>query len=201
MAIGKGKMFVCLGVMVPLFAGCVRWSGSTEYFLGPVLYRYITPVDGKAYVGQVVRLGPWIETGANWGLTLGVSDRITVDPKVASVKRGTLVSRNRWLAALSFSPAQIAGAWRCSPLYLRIDRDAQDYFISRTMAGGEITFGKEANAFTVGYARTTLFTPPADALAKLHFKDNRPLEAEASVWFDVTEPGDLSESLIQEATQ
>lgn len=201
MAYRKRKMIIGCGLAMPLLNACVHWSGGAEHYWGPVFYRYVTPHEGHAYVGQVISLGLWAESGAQWGMTFGASNRVTVDPIAVSVKKGNLVGRNYWRAPLSITTSETGGNWRFSPMHLSIEREEQDYFSSRTLEGIELVFGKKTNAFTVGYARDTLFTPPPDALAKLRFQDDRPLAAEATVWLDITDPGEISANLVNEAAQ
>lgn len=198
----SSKMFGCLCLLlVPFFSACVWRTDDAEHYIGPVLFRYAAPPIGKAYVGQMVRLGLSAEAGTSWGLALGVSERIAVAPLVAATsKNDQPPSHNRWRVPLSFSQTPTAGEWNFSLLYLHVEREPGSFFISRTIHGAEIVLGEEANAFSIGIVSRTLFTPPDNTISKLHYERARPLESQAKVWLDVPEHGDLPSDLIKEIT-
>lgn len=193
-------IFGCLGLLLaPFFTACVWRADDAEHYIGPVIFRYSAPPNGNAYVGQVVRLGVSAEAGTSWGIALGASERITVAPLVIpATNKDQTSSHGRWMMPLSFSPTPTVGKWNFSLLYLRVARDPGSFFLSRAIQGAEIVFGEEANALSVGIAHRTLFTPPDNAISRLRFDDNRPLESRATVWLDVPEHDGLPDSLLKE---
>lgn len=196
------KMFNFLSLLLTLLlSACVLKTRDTEHYLGPVMFRYAAPPKGNAYVGQVVRLGLSTEVGRSWGVSLGMSERIAVTPLVSSAeKKNQIINHSRWLMPLSFFQTPTAGEWNFSLLYLRVEREPGIFFISRTIYGAEIVVGEEANAFSVGTVSRTIFTPPDNAISKLHYERDRPLKALAKVWFNVAERNDLPSDLIKEIT-
>lgn len=198
----SSKLFGCFGLLIaPFFSACV-WRGvDAEHYIGPVLFRYVTPSNGNAYVSQVVRFGVAAEAGTSWGIALGMSERIAVTPQFAPTgKKDQRARHNRWLMPLSFSQTPTSGEWNFSLLYLRVEREPGIFFISRTTHGAEIVVGEEATAFSLGTVSRTLFTPPDNAISKLHFERARPLKSLAKVWLEVPEHGDLPSDLIKEKT-
>jgi hypothetical protein len=188
--------------LLTLYLGGCSWqSDNAEHFIGPMLFRYSAPPIGKAYVGQVIRFGISAEAGINWGLSIGLLDRVAVTPLVSTPgKTVQAQSIPQWVMPLGHSRTPEAGRWNFCLVYCRVERKAGIFFISRTIHGAEMVVGGEANAFSIGIVSRTLFTPPDDAIAKLHYERARPLESQAMVWFDIPERGDLPSGLLKEIT-
>ncbi|CAG1000609.1 hypothetical protein GPROT1_03843 [Gammaproteobacteria bacterium] len=196
MRLRRPEIIACPSLLLALLLNACVWrSGDADHYLGPVLFRYSTPPNRKAYVGQVVRLGLSAEAGNNWGIVLGVSERITVAPLLAATgQQDRDAAQYRWLMPLGFEQTPAADEWNLSLLYLRVEHGPGRFFLSRSIHGAEFALGEEANALTVGYARRTLFTPPDNAISRLRFDDSRPLASQATVWLDLPEHGSLPDN-------
>src|SRR5262245_44210932 len=64
-----------------LLAGCATLRiGGEEHYIGPVLYRYRPADSATGVISQVSRLGFWVEAGEQWGVALGVAERMAAVP-------------------------------------------------------------------------------------------------------------------------
>lgn len=184
MSVYKLQPIPLLGVgLGALLSACVWRTGTADHYFGPVWFRYTAPPAGKAYVGQVLRVGLGLEGGTNWGFSLGVSNRTAIAPVLADTAGQGREARPE-SGSMPWGPGGTlkAGVWNFSPFYLRVQREPRVFFIARTLHGGEAVVGQDGNALTLGYARRTLFTPPDHAFARLRYDDGQPLEAEAAAW-------------------
>ena len=191
-----GHFVFCVAL---LSSGCAWRMGNVEHYIGPVLFRYVGPPSGKAYVSQVIRYGISAEAGSEWGVSVGVSERIAVAPlPLPDGEARPPAPAPRWSTPLSLLRAPAANNWNLSVIYLRVEGLPRPHLVSRTIYGAEILVGSEVNALSVGAVWRTLFTPPENAFSMVHFDTSRPLEARAWVWFDAPERSVPISELLKE---
>lgn len=179
--------------------GCTWRSNGVEHYIGPVAFRYASPPKARAYVGQVVRWGIATEGGSSWGIALGRSERITVEPISSTDKeRIPATERPRWQVPSGFFQLPGEGDWNLSLIYLRVDAVAVPTFFCRTIYGAEAVAGNETIAFSIGAVTRTQFSPPKNAFSKLHFDSARPMDAVGRVWPDISESSIPSSDLLRE---
>lgn len=171
-------------IVAALFPGGCTWRvGHVEHHVGPVLFRYSEPPDGKAYVSQVLRFGLSVEGGTQARLSLGVSERITVSPRVFNPgEPGASIDSARWSTPLSLFPDSVPQRWNFSLLYLRVEGVSEPRFVSRSIYGAEVLFGVESNAVSVGAVSRTHLEPPANAFSLLRFNASHPMETLFWTW-------------------
>lgn len=184
-----------------LSGGCAWRSGGVEHYLGPVSFRHVSPPTGRAYVSQVVRWGLSTEGGSSWGISVGMSERISVAPVASAEKTGLATRRPRWTSPLSAAGMPAENEWHLSLLYLRVEDVPPPMLVSRTVFGAEAVAGQEVSAFTVGLATRTLSMAPANAFSTLHFESARPMEARAELRSDPAVLGFLPDESKKDVTQ
>jgi hypothetical protein len=183
------------------FGGCVWRSDNGDHYFGPALFRF-SAADGRAQVGQVVRVGFAAETGDSWGISLGWAERTAIAPEVRTNKpQGRGHGQVRYFTPLSSAEAPQPDQWHFSPLYLRVEHEPNILFLSRTIWGAEFLLGREMNTVTLGIARKTRFLPPGNAFSVVHFESTRPLKARATVWPVIDPRGAVPTDLIEEITK
>ncbi len=167
-----------------LCGGCAWRSGNTEHYWGPVLFRYAAPPQGKAYVSEQRHFVLLIESGRQWGISLGWKTRVAVAPQRVE---DTLSSQGRvsswlWSKPLSLFGGPEEGAWNLSLVYLRGERVPEPEFLSRSIYGVELGIGAETNALSLGTSRTTEARPHDNAMYSFRYDSRRPLETLFQVW-------------------
>jgi len=170
-------------VLALLTSGCTWRTGTVEHYLGPVFFRYNEPPEANAHVSQVMRIGVWAEAGTQGGLSVGLSQRIAVSPRLFdSGESGAPMAPVRWCMPLSPIPNPAPLRWHFSLLYLRVEGVSEPRFVNRMTYGAEVVVGKEANAFSVGATSRTWVKPPENALSLLRFDSSRPMVTLFWVW-------------------
>ena len=183
-------------LLVCFLSGCSWRTVDAEHYFGPVLYRFSDPLNAQAHVAQVRRIGVSAEAGTNWGIAIGMADRIVIAPKVIGMAEPEKPQ----------TPAQNtdSGAsedWHLSLLYLKIEPHPDSFFIAREVYGAGAVLGDEAHAISVGFASRTLFRPPANSLSQLHFVSSHPLQAKAALWRASNPIGPVSFDFMEKLTQ
>lgn len=183
-----------------LLSGCSLQTIDAEYYIGPVAFQYIAPPKGKAYVDQVMRFGIATEAGTNWGVTLGILERISVIPITVKSPQFTSINESQ-ASPWSLFAAPLINDWKLSLFYLCIERHADDYFLYRSVYGAELVVGMEISNLSLGAVRRTVFKPPDNAFSSLHFKSNHPMQAQARVWIDEHQSNNFPPELLEEITK
>jgi hypothetical protein len=163
---------VAIVLLVGLGGGCAWRSGGAEHYLGPVMFRHTAGAGGEAVVSQVRSLGLLAEGGRQWGLTLGMLDRITVAPRTAPGPVWT---------ALGVGPL-VPERWHLSLAYLRGIGVPAAPLVVRRLYGAQLAAGVEATALSVGVIVRADMRPPDDAVTLLEFDAASPLRARLTVW-------------------
>jgi hypothetical protein len=168
-----------------LVMACAVRVGDAEHYVGPVLFRYSGACRTDPAISQVVQAGVVGEAGRQWGMTLGVWERIAAtaaDGLRAAEPAEPCEDGVRWTAPLSIPFTLAPRRWTFSPIYLRCDGCGAPAFVARTAAGVQAVAGPEASALSVGVTTRTLATPPDDAFWVLRFDARRPMETRFTVW-------------------
>src|SRR6266478_2642247 len=71
-------------LLLLLASSCAIRSATADHYVGPVLYRRGTPCRDGADVTEVVQVGGAAETGREWGVSLGVIERVAATPRDAA---------------------------------------------------------------------------------------------------------------------
>lgn len=196
---GRQRIWVLLVAWT--LTGCTVYSERAEHHFGLVLYRYATPVSGQANVGQLIHPGLLLEAGKNWGITLGLAERINVIPQQAAGS-ATQSSDTGWQTAPTLSSSTPPEKqWNFSFFYLRVPQASSPYFIYRTHYGLGAALGEELTALSLGMTRRTLFVPQENAISTLHFQSDDPMETRAKVWPNISATGALPNDLLEELAQ
>ena len=177
------------GLMTPLVlvlliyitcAGCAIRVAQTEHFVGPIWFRYSADEATRPQVIEVVRFGVAAEMGNQWGVTLGVLDRIAVAPREPGVTDGA--ENYRWRLPLQSGPDPVPERWHVSWLYARVEGLRPAQLVRRVVYGAEVTAGPEARALSLGVtARMHIHALP-DAVSIVRFNSRWPLATRFTVW-------------------
>ena len=175
---------ICLLVVVVSSDGCSWRSGNVEHYWGPVLFRYATPPDGDSYVGEHVHFPILLEAGHQWGVVLGVQNRVVASPyrKDQPSADANAVGMAKWTMPFSFLGDPQPGRWNLSLLYLRCEYPFSPVFVSRSLIGLEVGIGGEANGLSVGISRTTEIRPATDGLYLFQYDSRSPLRTVFREW-------------------
>jgi len=180
--------------------GCAWRSGNTEHYWGPVLFRYIAPPTGKAYVSEQAHFLLSFEGGRQWGISLGWKTRVAVAAKRTGGKPadGQSSPNWEWSKPLSLFGGVREGGWNLSLLYLRGEHIPSPELVSRSVLGSELGIGAEANTFSVGLSNTTEVHPTDNAFHVLRYDGHRPMET----LFQISrfKEGEFPPMLIEEET-
>src|SRR6266542_4397904 len=63
---------------VYLLGGCAWYAPGSEHYFGPVFFRYSETSERSTLVAEIVRPAAAGEGGWQWGLTVGVAQRLVV---------------------------------------------------------------------------------------------------------------------------
>jgi len=171
-----------MGPLVPtllvlaLLGGCAWRANGTEHYLGPSLFRHGDGEDGRAIVSQVRTLtGLQAEGGRQWGLALGVTDRIAAAPSAGG---GSVATEWSALGLGRLDPHR----WHFSPFYLRGERVPAPGLVVRRLYGAQIAAGEEVRALSVGIVSRAHVVPFEDAVWLLQFHSTDPLATRFVLW-------------------
>lgn len=176
--------FVFLVCTILLFSGCAVHTERGTYHIGPLLYRYREPNEGNAYVFQTRSFPFWLEGGSQWGIGIGMQERIVMLPIVHNVDSEKNLDGN----ALNFQkPLNLFGKsnlvrWNLSLFYLRTNYKSEEEFLVHKIYGARVSGGKEVNAFTAGISNTTQMKPANNAIHLLKYNSSRPLVTVFEIW-------------------
>jgi hypothetical protein len=184
-----------------LVAGCAWRTADTLHHVGPVLFRFHPPDASTGGISDLVHIGPFIEGGEQWGMSLGVSERIVVAPAfpgrpAAPERPASSASPVRWPALEALEP----GRWHVSLVYLRMGAPSVPALVFRRMYGLELTVGAEARAASLGWTSRVLINLPEDALSVAHFDRHRPLSSLFVSWPAATLDAAAARKAFQEGT-
>ena len=175
-------LWVTMATASTLASGCALRTGRTEHYIGPTFFRLAQPPQAQAYVTQVVQLGVAAEAGTQWGLSLGVVDRIAVAPYCNCAESDTQGAKMEWSTPLGPFELPPAGRWGFSLLYLRAVNVPKPEFVRRALFGAAALAGSEVTAVSVGVTTRTRTSPRANAVSLLSFDARHPLETRFNVW-------------------
>ena len=81
---------------------------QSEHYVGPVFFRYVGLTGKEGYVIQVRHLGFFGEAGTQWGLSVGLTDRVAAAPRIVDAEESYRpVEVSRWSTPLSFLSPQV----------------------------------------------------------------------------------------------
>jgi hypothetical protein len=184
-----------------LVMGCAVRTGDTELYLGPVLFRYSGACRDETAISQIVQAGAVVEAGRQWGVTVGLAERIAAtaaDGRPAPAPGEACAEQARWTAPVSIPFSLAPRRWIFSPIYLRCRGCAAPAFVVRSAAGVQAVAGPEASALSLGLTTRTLATPPRDAFWLLRFDARRPMETRFTVWSASPGVGQAPERILDE---
>ncbi len=171
---------VVLVVACSLF-GCAWRTATAEHYFGPVLFR-VSWLDGAAPTSQVLAIGILAEGGRQWGVSLGVMERIAVSPVYM---QGTDIEepqrRPQW-SALGAAVLPAVRHWMFSPVYLRVEEIGTPVLVARRLFGAQIVAGPEARAASLGVVSLAHVDVPDDAFSQIHFDSRAPMATRVRVW-------------------
>jgi hypothetical protein len=196
-----GHTLVLSVVIGMLISGCAWRTADTLHHVGPVLFRFHPPDASTGGISDLVHIGPFIEGGEQWGMSLGVTERIAVAPSFpgsTAAPAGTAMAESpvRWPAFDALEP----GRWHLSLLYLRIRAASAPALVLRQIYGLELTIGSEARAASLGWTSRMLINLPDDALSVARFDRHRPLTSVFVSWPAATLDAAAAWKTFQEGT-
>jgi hypothetical protein len=158
-------------VLLGVASSCAIRTSSAEHYVGPILYRRGTPCRDGADVLQVVQLGGAGEAGRQWGVSLGLVERVSATPRdgmqgCAAEPRADGERRR----------------WHFSPLYTRFEHSEVPRFVHRSIIGTQAVAGVESTAVSLGIVSATLLLPPPDAFCSFHYDGSDPTGMRFTVW-------------------
>ena len=164
-------------------AGCVWRTETAEHYFGPVLFRYTTPATGHAHVAQQRHLLFLIEGGQQWGISVGLKDRVLALPEEMRDRPGKGEGSPQWKWSMvpDWAGGLAENDWHVSLFYLRGERPARPEFVSVTTYGFSAGAGSESNAVTIGVSSLREFRPRSDALYLLEYFGDHPMRTRFKV--------------------
>ena len=160
---------------VLIASGCV-WRGDTaDHYIGPLLFGTQRFPARVASINEQVHFPALIESGRQWGFSLGVIRRVTATPRVVDGDQPT-GDRSSAKSPRSFFSIPITESLAVSPFYLRIDLQTSSEFIIRSLVGFQGSIGDEGNFLSAGLSTTRQFTPRQEGAYLLCHDSHVPLE-------------------------
>ncbi len=141
-------------------------------------FRYGADGDRRAHVLEVVRFGLIGELGEQWGLAVGVIDRVSASPHAP----GATAVPSRWSLPLQSRAALAPDAWHVSWLYARLDHPAPAALVRRVVYGSEATIGPDATALSLGVTSRLSVRAAPDSVSLIRFNSDHPLATRVTVW-------------------
>jgi hypothetical protein len=175
-------------------ACAIRAPGADRY-VGPVLYRETPRCRPDGTVVQTAHVGLLVEAGTQWGMSVGLADRVAVAP-APEAGRDCPPPGNGRATALAIPLGTGPDRWHLSPVYLLRSTASPPLFVRRRGLGVRAGLGVEARTLSVGAVSTTVFTPPPDAFSTLSFSGGAPLRARLHVWREL--PADGGARILEE---
>jgi hypothetical protein len=171
------KTLALLLVFLVVGGGCAIRMGESEHFVGPMAFRYGASEGARAEVVEVLRFGLAADAGEQWGVALGVVNRVAVMPHAPDHGAGY-----RWTLPLQTGEVPTRGPWHMSWLYARLDGVRPAHLVRRVVYGAEATTGPEARALSLGVTSRLLIHAPSDAVSLVRFNARFPLASRIIVW-------------------
>jgi hypothetical protein len=156
------------------FIGCVWKGATTDHYIGPLLFGTQQPRAKAATVNEQVHFPALIESGRQWGISLGIVRHITATPRIIDTGRSTKRAATEKLRPFFSIP--ITKSLAFSPIYLRIDRQTSPELRIRSLVGFQGSVGDEGNFLSVGLSTTREFVPLHSGTYVLCHDSHRPLE-------------------------
>ena len=151
------QIFFSIALLMAI-PGCV-WRGETaDHYIGPLLFGTQRFPARVASIDEQVHFPVLIESGRQWGISLGIMRHITASPQVIDATQPT----RKPLASEGprpFFSIPITKNLALSPFHLRIDRQVSPELRIRSLVGFQGSVGEEGNFLSVGLATTREFTP------------------------------------------
>ena len=164
-------------------SGCAWRTATAEHYFGPVLFRYSPPEGDAPATNQVVAVGALGEAGRQWGMSLGVVERITVSPAyMRGTEREEAQQRPQWSMLLGGLVSPAPRRWTFSPVYLRVDEIGVPALVVRRLYGAQIVAGPEVRAASLGVVSLARVDVPDDAIALIDYDSRVPMAARFRVW-------------------
>jgi len=158
--------------LVPVVvSSCAFRTAGADHYVGPILYRTAAACPDGADTTQVVSVGAAIETGRQWGLSLGFIERVAASPRDGEIPCSTAAQGGT-----------VDRRWHVSAIYVRFDHDEPPRFVHRSVVGAQAVAGLEANALSIGAISATLLLPPPDAYCNLRYDARDPTGMHFTVW-------------------
>jgi hypothetical protein len=168
---------LALYCIVNSLIGCVWRTSESERYFGPVLVRYDKSGSRAELVFEQIHLPFVFEGGAQWGLSLGLRDRIAAVAKepgnINPLRHGE--APPRWASPLSVSCGRERG-WILSLLFMKVENVARPEFLAHSVLGFQMQAGAEMSTVTAGYSSTTRFQPQDDASYVLDYRNRHPMD-------------------------
>ncbi len=158
-----------------LGSGCV-WRGATaDHYIGPLLFGTERFHARAARIDEQVHFPALIESGQQWGISVGIVRRMTASPRVIDASQ-PVSTRPATEAPRPFFSLPISKALSLSPFYLRIERETSPEFRIRSLVGFQGSVGAEGNFLSAGLATTREFIPHHEGSYLLCHDSRAPLE-------------------------
>lgn len=151
------QIFFSIALLMAI-PGCV-WRGETaDHYIGPLLFGTQRFPARVASIDEQVHFPVLIESGRQWGVSLGIVRRIVASPRVIDA---SLLPNKRTETdgPRPFFSIPVTKNLALSPFYLRIDRQVSPELRVRSLIGFQGSVGEEGNFLSVGLATTREFTP------------------------------------------
>ncbi|MEX5220069.1 MAG: hypothetical protein NW701_19785 [Nitrospira sp.] len=162
--------------------GCVWRGRTTDHYIGPLLFGTEEPRAKVERIDEQVHFPALIESGRQWGISLGIVRRITAIPQRVGAGR----SMKRLGTSTPFFIIPITKHLALSPIYLRINRQTGPELRIRSLVGFQGAMGDEGNFLSIGLSTTWEFMPLQDGTYILCHDSHRPLETTFTVYKDRT---------------
>lgn len=164
--------------------GCVWKGATTDHYIGPLLFGGQKSRARIDSINEQVHFPALVESGRQWGISLGVMRRITGSPQVVDASQSTKRSGAEILHPFFSIP--ITKSLSLSPIYLRIDRQTSPELRIRSLVGFQGSVGDEGNFLSVGLSTTREFVPLQNGAYILCHDSQRPLETTFVVYKNKT---------------
>lgn len=155
--------------------GCVWRGENADHYVGPLLFGSRQYSAKIASLEEQIHFPIVIESGKQWGLSVGVLRHITATPNVIGEQDATISHSTKEISR-SLLSLPVTKTLTLSLFYLRIDRAADSEFIIRSLIGVQGSVGEEGNFLSAGLSTTRQFTPHHEGTYLLCHDSHRPFE-------------------------
>lgn len=181
-----GLPIVAFAALLVIGTGCVWRGDSADHYIGPLFYG---PLQTSAKVGHIdeqVHFPILIETGRQWGVSLGIMRRIAASPRIINPSQ-PLDQLATPEIVRQFLSIPITRRLAFSPLYLRIDRRTNPEFKIRSLVGFQTSGGEDGYFLSAGLATTREFIPRHVGPYMLCHESRNPLDTTLVIYRNSTD--------------